>query len=140
MAYGGAWHPPGKASACYTRRTYVLAICKVGYLGCTRCKRGVALVKFQTFPISYVVTGHIYRPMTKLTREVKEEPPVNPMFPQHTRLEFQMSICQLLRNKLQWWRVHGSELPRSSFHPVSFFKEWLHCRATVLQYEKQHVY
>ena len=39
--------------------TYVLAICIVGCLVCTWCKRGVALVKFQTFPISYGVTGHI---------------------------------------------------------------------------------
>ena len=70
VAYGGAWRPPGKASACCTRRMcwlYVLALCKVGCLGRTRCKRGVALVKFQTFPISYGVTGHIYWPATKLT-------------------------------------------------------------------------
>ena len=40
-------------------RTYVLAICIVGCLACTWCKRGVALVKFKTFPISYGVTGHI---------------------------------------------------------------------------------
>ena len=69
VAYGGAWCPPGKASACCTRRMcwlYVLALCKVGYLGHTRCKRGVALVKFQTFPISYGVTGRIYWPATKL--------------------------------------------------------------------------
>ena len=43
---------------------YVLAICIVGCLAHTWCKRGVALVKFQTFPISYGVTymyfgGHI---------------------------------------------------------------------------------
>ena len=68
-AYGGAWRPPGKVSACCTRRMcwlYVLALCKVGCLGRTRCKRGVALVKFQTFPISYGVTGRIYWPATKL--------------------------------------------------------------------------
>ena len=45
---------------------YMLALCKVGCLGRTRCKRGVALVKFQTFPISYGVTGRIYWPATKL--------------------------------------------------------------------------
>ena len=39
--------------------TYVLAICVVGCLARTWCKRGVALVKFQTFLISYGVTGHI---------------------------------------------------------------------------------
>ena len=36
---------------------YIFAICEVGCLACTWCKRGVALVKFQTFPISYGVTG-----------------------------------------------------------------------------------
>ena len=36
---------------------YMLAICEVGYLASTWCKRGVALVKFQTCPISYGVTG-----------------------------------------------------------------------------------
>ena len=69
VKYGGAWRPPGKASACCTRRMcwlYVLVLCKVGCLGRTRCKRGVALVKFQTFPISYGVTGRIYWPTTKL--------------------------------------------------------------------------
>ena len=40
--------------------SYVLAKCEVGCLTCTWCKRGVALVKFQTIPISYGVTGHIY--------------------------------------------------------------------------------
>ena len=39
--------------------TYMLAICIVGCLVCTWCKMGVALVKFQKFPISYRVTGHI---------------------------------------------------------------------------------
>ena len=39
--------------------TYVLAICIVGCLAHTWCQRGVALVKFQTFSISYGVTGHI---------------------------------------------------------------------------------
>ena len=73
MAYGGAWRPPGKASASCTRHMcwlYVLAICIVGCLGHTRCKRGVALVKFQTFPISYGVTGRIYWPATKLNGTV----------------------------------------------------------------------
>ena len=40
-------------------RTYVLVICVMLCLVCTWCKRGVGLVKFQTFPISYGVTGHI---------------------------------------------------------------------------------
>ena len=47
---------------CYVwcfERTYVLAICIVGCLAHTWCEMGVALVKFQTFPISYGVTGHI---------------------------------------------------------------------------------
>ena len=64
----------GVCGACCTRRMCwlcVLALCKVGCLGRTRCKRGVALVKFQTFPISYVVTGRIYWPATKLTAEFK---------------------------------------------------------------------
>ena len=39
--------------------TYMLAICIVGCLARTWCKRGVVLVKFQTFPISYGVTGYI---------------------------------------------------------------------------------
>ena len=43
----------------FLERTYVLAICIVGCLACTWCKRGVALVKFQNFPISYGVMGHI---------------------------------------------------------------------------------
>ena len=41
-------------SACCT-----VAICEVGCLARTRCKRGMALVKFQTFPISCGVTGHV---------------------------------------------------------------------------------
>ena len=36
----------------------VLAICIVGCLVHIWCKRGVALVKFQTFPISYGVMEH----------------------------------------------------------------------------------
>ena len=43
----------------FLEHTYVLAICIVGCLARTWCKMGVALVKFQTFPISYGVTGHI---------------------------------------------------------------------------------
>ena len=39
-------------------RTYMLALCIVGCLARTWCKREVALVKFHTFPISYGVTGH----------------------------------------------------------------------------------
>ena len=41
-------------SACCT-----VAICEVGCLARTSCKRGVALVKFQTFSISCGVTGHV---------------------------------------------------------------------------------
>ena len=41
-------------------RTNVLAICIVGCLARTWCNRGVALVKFQTFPISYGVTGQFF--------------------------------------------------------------------------------
>ena len=44
---------------CLLNLVCVLAICIVGYLAYTLCKRGVALVKFQTFPISYGVMGHI---------------------------------------------------------------------------------
>ena len=73
--YCGACCAPGTISACCTwhmcslyvvlgahlcvgymwclERTYVLAICVLGCLACTWCKRGVALEKFQTFPISY---------------------------------------------------------------------------------------
>ena len=51
--YCGAWSSPSAV--------YVLAIlCIVGCLVCIWCKRGVVLVKFQTFPISYGVTGHKY--------------------------------------------------------------------------------
>ena len=41
-------------SACCT-----VAIYEVGCLVHTRCKRGVALVNFQTFPISCGVTRHV---------------------------------------------------------------------------------
>ena len=41
-------------SACY-----IVAICEVGCLARTWCKRGVALVNFQTFPVSCGVTGHV---------------------------------------------------------------------------------
>ena len=38
------WSAPGAV--------YILAICRVGCLLYTWCRRGVALVKFQTFPTS----------------------------------------------------------------------------------------
>ena len=60
---GGAWSTPGAV--------YVLDICTVGCLACTLYKRGVALVKFQTFLIFYGVMEHIciIRDMYALTRD-----------------------------------------------------------------------
>ena len=51
--YCGARSAPGAV--------YVLAICMMGCLACTWCKKRVAFVKFQTFPISYGVhfVGHV---------------------------------------------------------------------------------
>ena len=64
--YGGAWQTPGHM-CCYRFVYAVLvfsacctvAICEVGCLARTWCKSGVALVNFQTFPISCGVTGHV---------------------------------------------------------------------------------
>ena len=67
----GAWSVPGAVSACCTWHVcwlyvcivvlgvhliHMLALCRVG---CLLCKKRVALAKFQTFPISYGVTGHV---------------------------------------------------------------------------------
>ena len=64
--YCGARSSPGAV--------YVLAICIVGCLVRNLWMRGVALVKFQTFPISYGVLGHIciLRDMYLLTRDKVE--------------------------------------------------------------------